>query len=79
FGDKVTLTSMVKRVDVAVEKVSKEVVDGTFAGGTEVLGLKEDGVGLADTSSKNVPADVIKLADEYKAKIVSGELTVPSE
>lgn len=79
FGDKVTLTSMVKRVDVAVEKVSKEVVDGTFAGGTEVLGLKEDGVGLADTSSKNVPADVIKLVDDYKAKIVSGELKVPSE
>lgn len=77
FGDKVTLTSMIKRVDTAVEKVSQEVIDGTFKGGTETLGLKDDGVGVADTSSKNVPADVLKLVDEYKAKIISGEVKVP--
>ncbi|WP_411349427.1 BMP family lipoprotein [Paenibacillus sp. WLX2291] len=77
FGDKVTLTSMIKRVDTAVEKVSQEVIDGTFKGGTETLGLKDDGVGVAETSSKNVPADVLKLVDEYKAKIISGEVKVP--
>ncbi|ANF96143.1 BMP family lipoprotein [Paenibacillus bovis] len=77
FGDEVTLTSMIKRVDTAVEKVSQEVIDGTFKGGTETLGLKDDGVGIAETSSKNVPADVLKLVDEYKAKIVAGEVKVP--
>lgn len=80
FGDDITLTSMVKRVDEAVYRVSKDVIEGKFEGGKIVwLGLAEDGVGLADTSSKNVPEDVLKLADEYKQKIVSGEIKVPAE
>lgn len=77
FGDDITLTSMVKRVDEAVYRVSKDVIDGKFQGGKIVwLGLAEDGVGLADTSSKNVPEDVLKLVDEYKQKIVKGEIKV---
>ncbi|MDO7907431.1 BMP family ABC transporter substrate-binding protein [Paenibacillus sp. JX-17] len=79
FGDDVTLTSMVKRVDVAVKKVSQEVIDGTFKGGTETFSLKDDGVGLAETSTKNVPADVLAKVDEYKQKIISGEIKVPAE
>ncbi|QRG65433.1 BMP family lipoprotein [Brevibacillus choshinensis] len=80
FGDEVTLTSMVKRVDQAVFKVSKDLIDGKFEGGKIVwLGLAEDGVGLADTSKKNVPEDVLKLVDEYKQKIVKGEITVPEK
>lgn len=80
FGDEVTLTSMMKRVDVAIKTVSQQVIDGTFKGGTTTtLGLKEDGVGVADTSSKNVPQDVLDLVQSYKEKIVSGEITVPAE
>lgn len=80
FGDEVTLTSMVKRVDEAVYRVSKDVIDGKFEGGKIVwLGLAEDGVGLAETSKKNVPEDVLKLADEFKQKIVKGEITVPEK
>lgn len=77
FGDEITLTSMIKRVDEAVKRVSKEVIDGTFKGGTETLGLKDNGVGIADTSSKNVSAEILKTVDEYKAKIISGEIVVP--
>lgn len=80
FGDEVTLTSMVKRVDEAVYRVSKDVIDGKFEGGkTTLLGLKEDGVGLPETSKKNVPEDVLKRVEEFKAKIVSGEITVPDK
>lgn len=80
FGDDITLTSMVKRVDEAVIRVSKDVINGNFQGGkTTSLGLKEDGVGLPETSKKNVPADVLKLVDDYKAKIISGEITVPDK
>jgi basic membrane protein A len=80
FGDEITLTSMVKRVDQAVFTVSKDLAEGKFEGGKiKWLGLAEDGVGLADTSSKNVPADVLKLVDEYKQKIVKGEITVPEK
>ncbi|MGK5510541.1 BMP family ABC transporter substrate-binding protein [Brevibacillus formosus] len=79
FGDEVTLTSMVKRVDEAVIRVSKELSEGKFKGGVQWLGLAENGVGLADTSSKNVPEDVLKLVEEYKQKIVKGEITVPDK
>jgi basic membrane protein A len=79
FGDDVTLTSMMKRVDEAVIRVSKDVIDGKFQGGTtQVLGLKENGVGLPDTSKKNVPADILAKVEDYKKKIISGEIKVPT-
>ncbi|WP_172252147.1 BMP family lipoprotein [Saccharibacillus deserti] len=79
FGNEITLTSMIKRVDVAIKTVSQQVIDGTFKGGTTtVLGLKEDGVGIADTSSANVPQEVLDEVQSYKEKIVSGEITVPT-
>ncbi|WP_426451391.1 BMP family lipoprotein [Paenibacillus sp. S-38] len=80
FGDDVTLTSMIKRVDQAVIRVTTDLVDGKFQGGKQVtLGLKDDGVGLPETSKKNVSADVLKKVEEYKAKIVSGEIKVPEK
>ncbi|WP_211746696.1 BMP family ABC transporter substrate-binding protein [Paenibacillus sp. Marseille-Q4541] len=79
FGDEITLTSMIKKVDEAVKKVSLEVVNGTFKGGVEELDLADNGVGVAETSSANVPEDVLKLVDEYKEKIISGEIVVPKE
>lgn len=79
FGDEVTLTSMMKGVEAAVTKVSKDLIDGKWQGGShQVLGLKDDAVGLPETSTKNVPEDVLKKVEEYKTKIVSGEITVPS-
>lgn len=80
FGDEVTLTSMMKGVEAAVTKVSKDLIDGKWEGGkTQVLGLKDNAVGLPETSTKNVPADVLAKVEEYKAKIISGEITVPTE
>lgn len=80
FGDDVTLTSMMKRVDTAVFRVSSDLINGNFqAGAVTVLGLKEDGVGLPETSKKNVPADVLAKVDEYKQKIVKGEIKVPEK
>ena len=74
-----TLSSMVKRVDTAVFDITKELQDGKFEGGkTRVFGLAEKGVDYAPTTSKNTPADVIKLMDEYKEKIVKGEIKVPA-
>jgi basic membrane protein A len=80
FGDEITLTSMMKGVETAVHKVSKDLIAGTWTGGTtQELGLKDDAVGLPETSSKNVPADVLAKVAEYKQKIVSGEIKVPTE
>jgi len=80
FGKDVTLTSMMKRVDEAVYRVSKDLAEGKFEGGKVVeLGLAENGVGLPETSKDTVPADVLKVVEEYKQKIINGEITVPQE
>ncbi|UUZ90502.1 BMP family ABC transporter substrate-binding protein [Paenibacillus sp. P25] len=80
FGDDVTLTSMVKRVDQAVLRVSNDVLDNKFQGGKVVtLGLKDDGVGLPETSKKNVKPEVLQKVEEYKQKIIKGEIKVPDK
>ncbi len=79
FGDDVTLTSMLKRVDEAVFRVSQEMIDGKFpAGVITTLGLKDNAVGLPETSTKNVSKEILDKVEEYKAKIISGEITVPT-
>jgi len=76
----VILTSMIKRVDIATYDVAKDVSKNTFKGGKIVeLGLKEDGVGIAATSSKNVPKDVLDLVQKYSDAIKSGKLVIPAK
>lgn len=75
----VILVSMMKRVDVAVYDAVKEYIDGTFKGGMENLGLKEEAVGLSETIHPDLQAkpEILTKVDEYKAKIVDGSLVVP--
>ncbi|MDF1872721.1 BMP family ABC transporter substrate-binding protein [Vannielia sp.] len=70
------LTSMLKRVDVAVMKAFSEGADLTP--GITVLGLADDGVGFAmDENNKDiVTPEMIAATDEAKAKIISGEIAV---
>lgn len=80
FGHEVTLTSMVKGVETAVHKISKDLIDGKWAGGTtQELGLKDNAVGLADTSTKNVTPEILKTVEEFKTKIINGDITVPTK
>ena len=67
------LTSMLKRVDVAVYNVSK-----TFKPGLTVLGLKEGGVDYAmdENNAKLVTADMKKKVEATKADIISGKIKV---
>ena len=74
------ITSAVKKIDNATVAVLKELQEGTFPGGTnESYGLKEGGVGIADTTSKLVPQDILDEVKEIEAKIISGEITVPAD
>jgi len=76
----VILSSMIKRVDTATYNESKAEVKKAFKGGTVInLGLKEEGVGIAETSSKNVPADVLAIVKTYQAKVIAGEIVVPAD
>ncbi len=72
------LTSMLKRVDVAVYNAFKSAKDGSWQAGTQSLGLKEDGVGYAlDEHNASLITDDIKAKlEDAKAKIIAGELKV---
>jgi basic membrane protein A len=73
------LTSMLKRVDVAVQTALTEAGDdATFKPGVTILGLGNDGVGYAvdDNNKDLVTAEDIAALDDLKAKIIAGEITV---
>lgn len=74
------LTSMVKRGDVAVFDTVKEVVDGRFAGGMRVFGLKEGGLDYVHEGphGAGIPDDVKKKVAELRAAIVDGRIVVRS-
>ena len=74
---KVIMTSMLKRVDVAVYQFISAFIDGTVEGGTDIIyDLSVDGVGLA-TSGGQID-DIQSELDGYKQKIIDGEITVPT-
>lgn len=72
------LTSMVKRVDLAVYNAFKESQDGKFTFGINNLGLAEDGVSYAlDDNNKDLITEEMKAAAEKaKADIIAGTVTV---
>ena len=67
---------MLKKVDVAVYEVIESLVNGTFAGGISVFDLKVDGVGYA--TSGGFVDDIAPQLEDFKAKIISGEIVVPT-
>ncbi len=70
------LTSMVKRVDVAVGQVIDSYVAGESIGGqTLAFDLSVDGVGYS-TTGNNVD-DISAQLDDLKAQIISGAIVVP--
>jgi len=73
----VILTSMLKRVDVAVYDYIKNATTGNYASGTVRYDLSKDGVGYA-TSGGQVD-DIASKLDDFKQKIISGEITVPTK
>ena len=72
------LTSMLKRVDVAVYDSFVAGKDGSFQSGINVLGLKEGGVDYAmdDNNKDLVTEDMMKAVEEAKAKIIAGDIEV---
>lgn len=72
------LTSMLKRVDVAVYNAFKGAQDDSWSAGAQSLGLAEEGVGYAlDEHNEALISDDVKTQlEDAKAKIVAGELEV---
>ena len=72
------LTSMLKRVDVAVYNAFKTTMDGTYETGVFTLGLAEDGVGwsLDEHNESLISADMKAAVEQAKADIISGKINV---
>jgi len=73
------LTSMLKRVDIAVYDLVKRLCDGTLKGGTVVTyGLKEGGVGLSEMkfTRQLIPKEYVDKVNELRDKIIKGEIKV---
>lgn len=72
------LTSAMKRVGDAMVIVTEKVMNGEKLGGTtQIFGLAEGTVGLAPTSDKHVPAEVLEAVKPLEEKIIAGEIVVP--
>lgn len=73
------VTSMVKRVDVAVVDIVKDVIDHEFEGGLKELGLAEQGVTfVADERNRSLlPVDVVQRVKAIREDIIAGKILVP--
>lgn len=72
------LTSMVKRVDVAVYETIKALVAGRYRAGVQAFGLKEGGVGYAvNDYNRAVMADIVPRLEALKKDIIAGKIKVP--
>lgn len=71
------LTSMLKRVDVAVFEILKDHANGDFAAGPQVYDLSVDGVGYSTTGG--YVDDIADQLDGFKAEIVAGNIVVSTD
>jgi basic membrane protein A len=74
------LTSMMKRVDVAVYNTIKATLNGTFRGGVQVFALKQGGVGYAvNDYNRKMISDIVPRLEALKRDIIAGKIVVPDD
>jgi len=75
------VSSMLKRVDIAVFLTGKELIDtGGVKGGYHAFGLADNGVGYAlNEYNKDKLAPIKGELDQIRQKIMDGEITVPDD
>ena len=74
----VTLTSVIKRVDLAVEDTANAAKDGKLTGGKTIrYGLKEQGVDLVE--SDKLSKETLKKVEQAKKAVIQGKTVVPEQ
>jgi basic membrane protein A len=71
------LTSMIKRVDVAVYNITADVVNGTFEPGEQRYDLAAEGVDYSTTGG--FVDDIVPQLEEARAAIIAGDVVVPTD
>jgi len=80
LAPKNVITSSMKRVDNAIFNVVSDLAKGNFKGGTTIsYGLKDGAVDVAPTTSKMIPAELMKEVSDLKPKIADGKIKVPAD
>ncbi len=74
----ITLTSVVKRMDVAVFESITDVLEGTFSGGRYIGTLENGGVGLAPFHELNssVPQELADELEQVANAIIAGNIPI---
>jgi basic membrane protein A len=74
------LTSMVKGVDAAVYEAIARVQGGTFRGGIEQFGLKEQGVGYVYDANNRalIPDSTRARVEALRDSVIAGHIAVPA-
>lgn len=72
------ISSMMKGLGAGVYDVGTMLIDGEFKGGSYRYGVAEGGIGIAPTTSKNVPADILEQVEALKQMIIDGEIAPPA-
>jgi basic membrane protein A len=76
----VVLTSVLKKIDVAVFNTAKDTIDGNFTSGAVVYALADGGVDIApfhDFDTK-VPQAIKDAVEKARTDIIAGTITVPT-
>ena len=74
------MASMLKKLDTCAYEAIESVVDDTYTGENQLLGLSDGGVDYTvEESNIKVPDDIISRLDEIREGIISGEIEVPNE
>lgn len=77
----VVVTSMVKRVDVAVTRVIRDVALENFTGGMRELGLAEQSIDYVHEGphARGLSPDVIARVERLRDDVIAGRVKVPTE
>lgn len=74
------MASMLKKLDTCAYEAIASVVNDTYTGENQLLGLSDGGVDYTvEGSNIKVPDDIISRLDEIREEIISGEIEVPNE
>ena len=74
------MASMLKKLDSCAYHAIASIVEDTYTGENQMLGLSDGGVDVTvEGSTIKVSDDILARLDELKQKIISGEIQVPSE
>ncbi len=74
------MASMLKKLDSCAYHAITSVVEDTYTGENQVLGLSDGGVDFTvEGSNITVSDDILSELDQMREKIIAGEIEVPSE